>query len=159
MTLARDEGAERVVGVRASAGFFDVYGVAPALGRAFTAAEDEPGRNQVVVLSHGFWTRFFGADPAVARQGDHARRAPLHRHRRHARVLRFHRRRRRAVDTDRLHARTQSDARRALSASSTGDCATACRCSRPTSNSRRSPPTFASDFRRTTRTANSSRRR
>ena len=65
LTLARDEGAERVVGVRASAGFFDVYGVAPALGRAFTAAEDEPGRNQVVVLSHGFWTRFFGADPAV----------------------------------------------------------------------------------------------
>ena len=68
MTLARDERAERIVGVRASAGFFDVYGVAPALGRAFTAAEDEPGRNQVVVLSHGFWTRFFGADRAALGQ-------------------------------------------------------------------------------------------
>jgi putative ABC transport system permease protein len=65
MTLARDEGAERVVGVRASAGFFDVYGVTPVLGRAFTAAEDEPGRDQVVVLSHGFWTRVFGADPGA----------------------------------------------------------------------------------------------
>jgi putative ABC transport system permease protein len=65
MTLAGNEGAERVIGVRASAGFFDVYGVAPALGRAFTTAEDEPGRNQVVVLSHGFWRRFFGADPAA----------------------------------------------------------------------------------------------
>ena len=29
------------------------------------AAEDEPGRDQVVVLSHGFWTRLFGADPAA----------------------------------------------------------------------------------------------
>jgi putative ABC transport system permease protein len=65
MTLARDEGAERVVGVRATAGFFDVWGVAPALGRVFTAAEDEPGRDQVVVLSHRFWTRQFAADRGV----------------------------------------------------------------------------------------------
>src|SRR4029079_7001541 len=34
MTLARDEGAERIVGVRASAGFFDVFGPQPRLGRA-----------------------------------------------------------------------------------------------------------------------------
>ena len=65
MTLARDEGAERVVGVRAGAGFFDVFGAQPMLGRVFTAAEDEPGRDQVVVLSHRFWTRQFGADPNV----------------------------------------------------------------------------------------------
>src|SRR4051812_8625578 len=65
MTLARDEGAERVVGVRATAGFFDVWGVAPALGRVFTAAEDEPGRDQVVVLSHRFWTRQFAGDRGV----------------------------------------------------------------------------------------------
>ncbi|HMC77871.1 MAG TPA: ABC transporter permease [Vicinamibacterales bacterium] len=65
MTLARDEGAERVVGVRASAGFFDVWGVAPELGRVFSAAEDEPGRDQVVVLSHRFWTRQFGADKGI----------------------------------------------------------------------------------------------
>src|SRR3954467_9939388 len=65
MTLARDEGAERVVGVRASAGFFGVWGVAPELGRVFSAAEDEPGRDQVVVLSHRFWTRQFGADKGI----------------------------------------------------------------------------------------------
>jgi putative ABC transport system permease protein len=62
MTLARDEGAERVIGVRATAGFFDVFGDQPMLGRVFAAAEDEPGRDQVVVLSHRFWTRQFGAD-------------------------------------------------------------------------------------------------
>jgi len=65
MTLARDEGAERIVGVRASAGFFDVFGAQPMLGRVFTAAEDEPGRDQVVVLSHRFWTRQFGADRSI----------------------------------------------------------------------------------------------
>jgi predicted permease len=65
MTLANDDGAERIVGLRASAGFFDVFGVQPALGRAFTAAEDEPGRDQVVVLSHRFWTRQFGADRGI----------------------------------------------------------------------------------------------
>jgi predicted permease len=68
MTLARDEGAERVVGVRASGGWFDVWGVAPALGRVFGPAEDAPGREQVVVLSHRFWTRQFGADPGVLGQ-------------------------------------------------------------------------------------------
>ena len=41
----------------------DVFGVQPALGRPFTAAEDEPGKEQVVVLSHRLWTRRFGADP------------------------------------------------------------------------------------------------
>jgi putative ABC transport system permease protein len=62
MTLARDEGAERVIGVRATAGFFDVFATRPMLGRVFGAAEDEPGRDQVAVLSHRFWTRQFAAD-------------------------------------------------------------------------------------------------
>ena len=65
MTLADDRGAERIVGVRASGGWFDVWGLPPVLGRVFGAAEDEPGRDQVVVLSHRFWTRQYAADPAV----------------------------------------------------------------------------------------------
>jgi predicted permease len=62
MTLARDEGAERVIGVRATAGFFDVFGSKPMIGRVFSAEEDSPGNDQVVVLSHRFWTRQFGGD-------------------------------------------------------------------------------------------------
>ncbi|MGD2068703.1 MAG: ABC transporter permease [Gemmatimonadota bacterium] len=45
--------------------FFDVAGVGPAVGRGFRFEETWDGRDDVVVLSHGFWTRQFGADPGV----------------------------------------------------------------------------------------------
>jgi putative ABC transport system permease protein len=63
--LTREDAAERVTGARVTAGFFDVFGVKPALGRPFTVAEDEPGKEQVVVLSHRLWARRFGADPSI----------------------------------------------------------------------------------------------
>ena len=56
---------ERITGARATAGFFDVFNLPVEHGRVFTAAEDQPGREQVVVLSHRLWTRRFNADPAV----------------------------------------------------------------------------------------------
>src|SRR5262245_62605889 len=40
-------------------------GVAPMLGRTFTTADDQPGSDRVVVLSHRLWTRRFGASPTV----------------------------------------------------------------------------------------------
>jgi putative ABC transport system permease protein len=63
--LSRENSAERITGARVTASFFDVFAVRPALGRAFTAAEDEPGHEQVVVLSHRLWMRRFGADPSI----------------------------------------------------------------------------------------------
>jgi putative ABC transport system permease protein len=56
---------QRVVGARASAAFFDVFSMPPALGRVFTREEDQPGRDQVVVLSHRLWARQFGSSPSV----------------------------------------------------------------------------------------------
>jgi predicted permease len=56
---------ERVVGARATWGFFHVFAIPPAMGRVFTREEDQPGREQVVVLSHRLWTRRFGSDPAL----------------------------------------------------------------------------------------------
>lgn len=62
--LARESGAERLIGARVTGRYFDVFGIRPALGRAFGPAEDVPGREQVVVLSHRLW-RQFGADASI----------------------------------------------------------------------------------------------
>ena len=59
------EGPERLLGARVTASFFDVLGVRPVLGRVFTADEDQPGLPRVVVLSHGLWSRRFGAARSV----------------------------------------------------------------------------------------------
>ena len=56
---------EQVSGVRVTASFFTVLGVQPMLGRTFLPEEEEPGRDNVVVLSHGLWTRRYSADPSI----------------------------------------------------------------------------------------------
>jgi putative ABC transport system permease protein len=52
-------------GSRVSEGYFDVLGVAPALGRAFLPEEYGPGKGQVVILGQGLWRGRFGSDPNV----------------------------------------------------------------------------------------------
>ena len=63
--LAQNGGAERVLGARVTGEYFDLFAVQPALGRVFGKSEDEPGHDQVVVLSHRLWRRQFGGDPSV----------------------------------------------------------------------------------------------
>jgi putative ABC transport system permease protein len=49
-----------------SGNFFETLGVQPALGRLFTLNDETaPGANTVAVLSYGYWSRKFGADPSV----------------------------------------------------------------------------------------------
>jgi predicted permease len=59
-------GAEQVAIELVSAGYFDVLGAPPALGRTFVADDETaPGANPVVVLAHDFWQTRFGGDPNV----------------------------------------------------------------------------------------------
>ena len=51
-----------------SSGYFETLQVQPALGRAFDAGHDKPGRETEVVVTHGFWQRVLGGDPAVLRR-------------------------------------------------------------------------------------------
>jgi putative ABC transport system permease protein len=64
-TLADAGGSERVSNAAVSSDVFDLLQVRPALGRGFSADEDAPGRNNVVVLSHGMWQRRFGGDQKI----------------------------------------------------------------------------------------------
>jgi predicted permease len=63
--LAIDGAPERAHGVRATPSLFATLGVAPALGRAFTEGEAEPGADRVVVLGDAMWRNRVGADPAI----------------------------------------------------------------------------------------------
>ncbi len=56
---------ERVIGARVTQGFFDLFAVAPSIGRVFRPDEDQPGSEFVVVLSHRLWTRRFAADKSI----------------------------------------------------------------------------------------------
>ena len=54
-----------VIGYQFSLDFFDVLGVPPLLGRTFARDEDQPGKNQVVVLNYRLWRTRFGGDRAA----------------------------------------------------------------------------------------------
>jgi predicted permease len=62
MSLGDARSSERVFAGLVSASYFEVVGTRPAAGRFFVADEDStPGTHPVVVLSHQFWSRRFGA--------------------------------------------------------------------------------------------------
>ena len=54
--------AVRVEGVLVTAGYFDVFGMAAELGRAFSYDVDSKPAEPLVVLSHAAWTRQFASD-------------------------------------------------------------------------------------------------
>ena len=105
--------AERIIGARTTAGFFGVFATPPALGRVYSVEEDQPGREQVVVLSHRLWTRRFGSDRQVVGRQIRMSGRPVRSHRRHAAIVRLHESDGRIVGADRMDRRAQGDARRA----------------------------------------------
>ena len=56
--------SEQIPAQVVSGNYFSLLGAEPALGRAFAHEEDEKP-TPVVVVSHGFWERSLGSDPAI----------------------------------------------------------------------------------------------
>ena len=56
---------QQIVESSVSWNFFQVLGTQARLGRTFLPEEDQPGRNDVVVLSDSLWQRQFNADPSM----------------------------------------------------------------------------------------------
>ncbi len=59
---------ENLSGRMMSAGFFEMLGVKPLLGRTFTADEDRLGANPTVMISEGLWKRKFASNPNILGQ-------------------------------------------------------------------------------------------
>jgi putative ABC transport system permease protein len=60
-----DAEPELVKGDRVTPSFFDVLRVRPMLGAVFTSQNQAVGGDRVVVVSHAFWQRHLGRDPAA----------------------------------------------------------------------------------------------
>lgn len=68
---------ERVAGARVSPALFEVLGVRPFLGQAFTKEQAVPGGPNVVVISHDLWQRRFAGDASVVGKQVHLSGQPF----------------------------------------------------------------------------------
>ena len=64
-TLLGLEQPERVEILLTSSTLFSLLGAQPHLGRLLTQDDEVAGKHTVAILSHGFWRRAFGGDPAI----------------------------------------------------------------------------------------------
>ena len=59
---------EHVKALPTEANFFELLGVEPLLGRTWAAGEDVRGKDDVAILSYGFWKSRFAGDPHAVGQ-------------------------------------------------------------------------------------------
>ncbi|HKS80138.1 MAG TPA: ABC transporter permease [Candidatus Acidoferrales bacterium] len=65
VTISGGSNPDQVPSGRVASNYFNVLGVAPALGRAFLPQEDQAGLDHVVILSDALWHSRFGADSRI----------------------------------------------------------------------------------------------
>jgi macrolide transport system ATP-binding/permease protein len=65
-TMTHQNQPERIFGLLVSANYFELLGIEAAIGRTFqSGADSSTGDQPALVMSHSFWRRRFGGDPAV----------------------------------------------------------------------------------------------
>jgi putative ABC transport system permease protein len=68
MNVSSKGQADHVMGVPTEANFFSLLGVNPILGRAWAPGEDQPGKDDVLILGYALWQSRFGGDPKAVGQ-------------------------------------------------------------------------------------------
>jgi len=68
LNLTYKNNPQRYNGGYVTEDLFKIVGVSPILGRDFTAADNKPGAEKVVILGHEIWKRDFNGDPKVIGQ-------------------------------------------------------------------------------------------
>ena len=63
--LTSGDEPEPVFGLEVTANIFHILGVEAAIGRSFRPENEQPGRNEVAVVSFEFWETRFGSDPSL----------------------------------------------------------------------------------------------
>src|SRR3954452_6440149 len=69
LTLTGGQEPEALTAATVMGEFFSVLAIQPVLGRVFAPGEEEPGHDDVVILSQALWQSRFGADPRVLGRG------------------------------------------------------------------------------------------
>jgi putative ABC transport system permease protein len=64
-SITGDGEPERLGGARVAANFFAFLGTPMTRGRGFADEESQPGKDRVVVISHGLWQRRYGAEDSA----------------------------------------------------------------------------------------------
>jgi putative ABC transport system permease protein len=65
MNLTGDAEPERIDASGVTANFFSLLGVRPLLGRTFSAEEDQPQANKVVVINYRLWQQRYGGERTI----------------------------------------------------------------------------------------------
>jgi putative ABC transport system permease protein len=68
VNLTGDREAQKVQDFQITSNFFTMIGVQPFLGRTFLPEEEEPGRNQEIILSYGLWEQRYASDPNILKR-------------------------------------------------------------------------------------------
>jgi putative ABC transport system permease protein len=65
LSLTGRDQPEQLQGAAVSSDFLATLQARPWLGRTFTADEDQPGKNHVIILSYGLWKSKFAGNPEI----------------------------------------------------------------------------------------------
>jgi len=69
----------RYTGAYVTEGFLSALGVRPALGRDFSAADNQPGAEKVAIIGHGLWQRDFAGAADIVGKGVRINGSPARR--------------------------------------------------------------------------------